>query len=79
MKVEIDISPYDVTSVAKALNNAYVAYNDIIWGIELGTYVPAKWDKIKSLPYEELLKRRCILAELVKTFERLEEVENGNS
>ena len=76
MKVEIDISPYDITSVAKTLNNAYVAFWDILSAINLGTQLPTRWDKFAELPYEELLKRRCILADLVRTFERLEEEEN---
>ena len=75
-KVEIDIGPYTITDIAKTLNNAYVAFWDILSAVNLGTHLPAKWDKFAELPYEELLKRRCILADLVRTFERLEEEEN---
>ena len=77
-KIEIDIAPYTITDMAKALNNAYVAFNDIVFAMNIGAQYPTKWEKVAQLPHEELLKRRCILADLVKIFERLEEAENGN-
>lgn len=42
MKVEIEVE--DISLFAKALNNACISYNDIIWSIYMGCEVTSKFD-----------------------------------
>lgn len=55
MKVEIEVD--DITLFASALNNAVASYGDILFGIFVGCEIPAKLEKLKEIPFDELQKR----------------------
>ena len=73
MKIEIEVT--DIELFAKALNNAFLAYWDIITAIDLGCDPQVK--ATKFLPLGELpdgeLKNR--LEELEKVYLQVEEIE----
>lgn len=52
------------------LNNAYIAYNDIIFACLMGCEVPEKFKKLKNLSDEELCERRTALLEMYREIER---------
>lgn len=55
MKIEIEVD--DITLFASALNNAIVSYGEILFAIYFCCDVPAKLEKLKEIPFEELKKR----------------------
>lgn len=74
MKVEIKVE--DISLFAKALNNACISYNDIIWSIYMGCEVPSKFDLLEKLPEEELKARiDCIK----NVYRQVEEIEKSKS
>lgn len=70
MKIELEVE--DVTLLAKALNNAYVAYGDIAWSIILGCYVPSKFDSLQKLSQHELEARMNCLKDVYMQVEKME-------
>ena len=72
MKITIEVD--DITTFAKALNNAMVAYGDIIWSLRIGCDVPKYFWPLGSLDEEELDNRfEC----LQKLYEQVEKIERG--
>lgn len=71
MKIEIEVE--DISLLAKALNNAFIAYGDIVWGIYIGCEVPRKFDPLKEIPYEELKARMECLNSVYNQVEELEQ------
>ena len=55
MKITIEIP--DITTAAIALNNALIAYSDLIFSINLGLSVPSKFNGLKEVD-ENVLKKR---------------------
>ncbi len=70
MKIEIEVE--DVTQFAKSLNNASAAYAEIVSGIYLGCAIPKKFEKLRSLPEEELLGRLECLKDVYRQVEQQE-------
>lgn len=70
MKIEIEVP--DIKTAAIAINNAIVAYNDIVWSIILGCEVPNKFRPLKTLDDEELEKRLSCLKDIYKQLEEME-------
>ena len=59
MKITIEVP--DITTAAIALNNACIAYGDIICAIELGLQVPNKFSKLREIDEDVLRKRyECV-------------------
>ena len=72
MKIEVEVD--DITTFAKALNNAMVAYGDIIWSLRIGCDVPKHFWPLGSSDEEELDNRfEC----LQKLYEQVEKIERG--
>ena len=74
MKVEIEVK--DLETFSKALNNAMIAYWDMIASINLGLYPQINGNRFKSLeklPEEELLNRRNALLDVYYQIERIEQ------
>ena len=70
MKVTIEVD--DIELFTTALNNAVAAYGDIIWGIYLGTEIPSKFNKLKTIPYEKVEARQKCLLDVYKQIEQKE-------
>ena len=73
MKIEIEVS--DIELFAKALNNAFVAYWNIISSIKLGCdpqIKSAKFKKLEELSEEELTQR---FEELERVYLQVENIE----
>ena len=70
MKIEIEVT--DITTAAKAINNAMVAYGDIIYSVILGCEVPQKFQPLSKLDEEELTKRFDCLKGIYKQLEEIE-------
>lgn len=77
MKIEIDIGD-DITIFAKALNNACVAYGDIISAIFFRCEIPSKLQPLKELSDEELQQRFYCLKDVYKQVEEIERKEKGD-
>ena len=76
MKIEIDIGD-DITTFAKALNNACVAYGDVIYSIFLRCEISSKLQPLKDLTDEELQQRFDCLKSIYKQIEEIEKKEKG--
>ena len=72
MKIEIEVP--DITTASKAINNATVAYGDIISAIMVGCEVPQRFAPLAQLSDEELRKRFNCLKSI---YEQLEEIEKN--
>jgi hypothetical protein len=70
MKIEIEVP--DITTAAKAINNAMVAYGDIIYSVILGCEVPQKFQPLANLDEEELVKRFDCLKGICQQLEEIE-------
>lgn len=70
MKIEIEIP--DITTAAKAINNAMVAYGDIVYSVILGCEVPQKFQPLTNLEEDELTKRFDCLKGIYKQLEEIE-------
>lgn len=71
--MEIKIKVGDITTFAKALQNAGVAYQTIVNSIMLGCDVPNQFEPLKSLSDDELANRLDALRDVymqVQKFER---------
>ena len=62
--IEIDEETFN------GLNNAVIAYTDVIWGIYLGCEVDTKFEPLKSLPEEKLLERKDKVLNFYKEIEK---------
>lgn len=62
--IEIDEDSFN------GLNNAIIAYFDILSAIYLGCYVPEKFEPLKTLSEEELKARKISLVNLYKDIEK---------
>ena len=70
MKITIEVP--DIEIAAKSINNAMVAYGDIVWSIILGCEVPQKFQSLAKLDEEELTKRFNCLRDICKQIEEME-------
>lgn len=70
MKITIEIG--DVELFAKSLNNAIAAYGNIISAIDLGCEVPLMFDRLKTIPFENLRERYDCLIDVYKQVEQME-------
>ena len=66
MKITIEIDE----NTFNGLNNACIAYNDIVGACLFGCDVPSKFKKLKTLSEEELLARRDAVCNLYKQIEK---------
>ena len=71
MKITIEVS--DITQTAIALNNAMVAYGDIISCIELGLPVMGKFKVLEDVDAKILRNRFECLRDMYKQIEALED------
>lgn len=71
MKITIEVS--DITQTAIALNNAMVAYGDIISCIELGLPVMEKFRALEDVDDKVLRNRFECLRSVYKQIEALED------
>ena len=82
MKVSIEVD--NIELFATALNNAIASYGDIIYAIFLGCEIPSKFEKLKTIPFEELKSRQECLLDVYSQVEKIEkeykegENRNGN-
>ena len=61
MAQQITLEVEDVTLFATALNNAVLAYNDIVFGITYECQVSSKFLPLKNLSEEQLFSRlQCL-------------------
>ena len=61
----IEIETHDITTLAKALNNAVIGYHDVITALYLGCDPSAPHLRpLENIPYEELQKRLETLTDL---------------
>lgn len=70
MKITIEVP--DIKTVADAINNAMVAYGDIVYSIILGCEIPNKFQPLAKLDEEELAKRFNCLRDIYKQIEEIE-------
>lgn len=71
MKVEIEVDNIELFTTA--LNNAIVAYGDVLYGIYLGCEIPSQFNKLKTLPFEQLkIRQEC----LKNVYRQIEQIEN---
>lgn len=72
MKIEIEIS--DIKTAVDAINNAAVAYGDIIFTIMTGCAIPKALEPLTKISEEELTKRFNCLKQI---YGQLEEIEKN--
>ena len=70
MKIEIEVT--DITTAAKAINNAMAAYGNIVWSIILGCEVPKNFQPLANLDDDELTKRLDCLKDICEQLEAVE-------
>ena len=71
MKIELETNNIEILS--KALNNALATYGDIVFSSIMRCDVPLKFEKLKDLPDEELIKRVNAIKDIYKQIEKIEE------
>ena len=71
--MKFEVETHDITTLAKALNNAVIGYNDIITALYLGCEPAAPHLRpLENIPHEELHKRLEALNGLYCQVEDLE-------
>lgn len=70
MKIVIEVP--DIKTAVDAINNAAVAYGDIVWSAILGCEVPRKFQPLAQLGEEELTRRLKCLTSIYKQLEEME-------
>lgn len=78
MKIQIEVD--DLTTFAKALNNAVIAYDDIVVSILLKCKIGVSENKFKTLTKlsdKELESRRDTLLQVYRQIEKLEKEMEG--
>lgn len=72
MKIEIEVS--DIKTAVDAINNAAIAYGDIISTIMIGCAIPKALEPLTNISEEELTKRFNCLKQI---YGQLEEIEKN--
>lgn len=72
MKIEIDIDD-DISLFIDALNNAIIAYGNIVHSIFLCCSVPSNLEPLKKIPYDVVEKRFYCLKNIYKQLEKIEQ------
>ena len=76
MKIEIKVDDFPL--FLKALNNAVVSYNSIIFSIIMCCDIPMELDKLKEIPREEIKKRLECMKDVYRQVEEIhQEMECG--
>ena len=70
MKVEIEVDKIEL--FATALNNAIIAYEDVLYGIYLGCEIQTQFNKLKTLPFEQLKIRQKCLKNVYRQIQKIE-------
>lgn len=70
--MEIKLQVKDIELFTKALNNALIAYNEVVNAITLGCDIPSKLEPLRKLDDYELICRRNCLADVYKQVEAIE-------
>ena len=70
MKITIEVP--DITTAAIALNNACIAYGDIVYAIELGAEVPSKFNGLRQIDEDVLRKRFECVKNIYTQIEKME-------
>ena len=73
-KQKITIEVGDLTTFITGLNNAIIAYNDVVGAVYFGCGVPSKLEVLKDIPFEKLKERQRSLKDV---YEQLIEIEKG--
>lgn len=73
-KQKITIEVENLKTFIDGLNNAIIAYNNIVSAIDLCCEIPSNTLPLKDLPIEELIKRQKVL---INVYEQLIEIEKN--
>lgn len=71
MKIEIEVS--DIKTAVDAINNAIIAYGDVISKIMLCCDIPTILEPLKQLSEEEITKRFNCLKQIYEQLESIEQ------
>lgn len=71
MKIEIEVE--DLSLFIDALNNAIIAYGNIVHSIFMRCDIPSNLEPLKKLPYNVVEKRFYCLKDAYKQLEKMEE------
>lgn len=71
MKIEIEVS--DIKTAVDAVNNAAIAYGDVVSKIILCCDIPKSLEPLKNLSEEELTKRFNCLKQIYEQLEAIEQ------
>lgn len=74
-KRKITIEVEDLSTFITGLNNAIIAYNDVVCAIDLCCNVPSALLPLKNIPFEKLRERQKSLKDV---YEQLIEIEKRN-
>lgn len=75
-KQKIIIETNDVSTLINGLNNAIIAYNEVVNSIYLGCEIPLKLHPLKNIPFEKLRERQHSLKDV---YMQLIEIEKKGS
>lgn len=73
MKITIEVN--DITLLINALNNAMIAYNDVVMSIYFCCDISEKFMSLKEMPFENLRARQESLKNVYKQLEKIEQKE----
>lgn len=72
-KQKITIEIDDVSTLIDGLNNAIIAYNEVVGSIMLCCEVPLILSPLKQIPFEKLRERQQCLNDLYKQLIKIEQ------
>lgn len=62
MQIILDVNEEELNQ----LNNAIIAYSDILFAAELGASLPKKFEKLNTLSFEQIQERKEMLLSIHK-------------
>lgn len=77
--MEIKLQVDDIEQFSKALNNALISYNEIIYAITLCCDIPSKLESLRKIDDCELIRRRDCLVDVYKQVENIENMTTSNT
>lgn len=77
MKITLEVP--DITTAAVALNHACAAYGRILYTLSLGLEIPAKFDALRDMDDETIMRRFNCLTSMYKQVEEIEKQHKNNS
>lgn len=73
MKIELEVN--DLKTLIDGLNNAIIAYNEVVVAINLCCDVPSVFEPLKKIPFEILTDRQKALRDIYLQLIQIEESE----